>query len=41
MNSSGNPSRRRKLQIETCLSGYDLSRYAKSVLADGAEEIII
>ena len=38
---AGNPSRRRYHQIETCLSGYAYSRYAKSVSADGAEEIII
>ena len=38
---AGNPYRRRKLRIETFLSGYAQSRYAKSVSADGVEEIII
>ena len=37
---TSNPSRRGILQTENCVSGYALSRYAKTVSADGEEEII-
>ena len=37
---ASNSSRRRKLQNQTCVSGYALSRYARTVSVDGAEEII-